>query len=111
MTKNLAQDIDTKYIRQIQQQNIELAVLRAELDTAVRARAVAEARSEATNKLFDAVLASLRPYGLRRKQFVFAVRRFAAAVPDHGPAALQHTVLFEGSNRILKGGSSERPRG
>ncbi|MGU3387956.1 hypothetical protein ACLBYG_25900 [Methylobacterium sp. D53M] len=111
MTKNLVHDIDTKYIRQIQQQNIQLAVMRAELDRAVQARAAAEARAEATNKLFDALLTSLRPYGFRRKQFLLAVRRIAAAVPDHGPAALQHAVLFDGSNRILKGGPSERQRG
>ncbi|UIN32918.1 hypothetical protein [Methylobacterium oryzae] len=85
--------------------------MRAELDRAVQARAAAEARAEATNKLFDALLTSLRPYGFRRKQFLFAVRGIAAAVPDHGPAALQHAVLFDGSNRILKGGASERQRG
>ncbi|MGN8097867.1 hypothetical protein [Methylobacterium sp. 22177] len=41
MTKNLVHDVDTKYIRQMQQQNIQLAVLRVERDTAVQARAAA----------------------------------------------------------------------
>jgi hypothetical protein len=101
MTKNPVHDIDTRYIRQIQQQQIELALIKAERDTAVRDRDLARARSEAMAKLVDALLTSLRPYGFSRKRFVFAIRRAARAVPDHEPDSLQHTVLFDGSNRIL----------
>ncbi|SDM70935.1 hypothetical protein SAMN05216360_103174 [Methylobacterium phyllostachyos] len=102
MIKNPAHTIEVKYIRQIQQQQIELALLKAERDAAVRDRDVAQARSAAMRILIDALARSLRPYGFARKRFLMTIRKAANAVPNHGPAALQHEVLFEGSNRILK---------
>ncbi|PJI55910.1 hypothetical protein CTI14_00990 [Methylobacterium radiotolerans] len=102
MPKNLANDIDTKFIRQIQQQQIELSLLRAERDSAVRDRDLAQARSEGHTKLIDALLESLRPYGFSRKGFLSAIRRAAQTIPDHGVDSVQHTVLFDGSNRILQ---------
>ncbi|MDF2598651.1 hypothetical protein [Methylobacterium brachiatum] len=105
MTTNPVQDIDTRYIRQIQQQQIELALIKAERDTAMRDRDRAQAHSDAMAKLVEALLASLRPYGFSRKRFVFAIRRAARTVPDREPDSLQHAVLFEGSNRILGGQS------
>jgi hypothetical protein len=102
MPKNLAHNIDTKFIRQIQQQQIELAILRAERDSAVRERDLAQARSEAHTKLIDALLESLRPYGFSRKWFLSAIRKAAQAIPDHGVDSVQHAVLFDGSNRILQ---------
>jgi len=93
--------IDTKYIRQIQQQQVELTLLQAERDAALSERDSARARSEATSTLIEALIGSVRPYGFSRKRFLSAIRKAAQAVPDHGPAALQHGVLFEGSKRIL----------
>jgi len=101
MTKNPVHDIDTRYIRQIQQQQIALAVIEAERDAALRDRDQARARSDAMAKLIDALLGSLRPYGFNRKRFLSAIRKAAGTVPDQGPDALQHAVLFDGSNRIL----------
>lgn len=101
MTKNPVHDLDTRYIRQIQQQQIALAVMRAERDAALRDRDQARARSDAMATLVDALLGSLRPYGFSRKLFLSAVRKAAAAIPDQGPDSLQHAVLFDGSNRIL----------
>ena len=46
----------TKYIRQIQQQQVELALIKAERDAAVRDRDMAQARSEAMNILVDALV-------------------------------------------------------
>ena len=47
MTKTPVHDIDTQYIRRIQQQQIELALTKVERDTAVRDRDLARAHSEA----------------------------------------------------------------
>ncbi|MBN4094704.1 hypothetical protein [Methylobacterium sp. OT2] len=99
--KNAVHAIETTYIRQIQQQQIELTLLKAEYDAVLRERDLARARSEATSTLIDALVGSLRPYGFSRKRFLYAIRKVARTVPDQGPAALQHGVLFEGSNRIL----------
>jgi hypothetical protein len=101
MTKSPVHDIESKYIRQIQQQQIEVALLKAERDAALRDREMAQARSEAMNSLVDALSSSLRPFGFHRKRFLTAIRKAARSVPDHGPASVQHTVLFEGSNRFL----------
>ncbi|SEG68342.1 hypothetical protein SAMN04488144_1419 [Methylobacterium sp. 190mf] len=98
---NTAHAADTIYIRRIQRQQVELTLLKAERDAALRERDLARARSEATSTLIDALIGSLRPYGFSRKRFLSAIRRTARTVPDHGPAALQHGILFEGSNRIL----------
>ena len=103
MPKTPVHDIETHYTRRIQQQQIELALIKAERDAAVRERDLARARSEAMAKLVDAVLGSLRPYGFSRKRFVFAIRKAARAIPDREPDSLQHAVLFDGSNRILGG--------
>ena len=101
MTKNPVRDIEVKYIRQIQQQQIELALLKAERDAALRDRDVAQASATAMRTLIDALARSLRPYGFDRKRFLMTIRKAAHAIPNHGPAALQHEILFEGSNRIL----------
>ena len=101
MTKNPVHDIETKYIRRIQQQQLELALIKAERDAALRDRELAQARSQAMGTLVDALSGSLRPFGFDRKRFLAAIRIAARAIPDHGPAALQHNVLFEGSNRLL----------
>ncbi|MGU3422865.1 hypothetical protein LOK46_06335 [Methylobacterium sp. NMS14P] len=98
---NAVHAIDTKYIRRIQQQQTELTLLQAERDAALRERDLARARSEATSTLIDSLIGSVRPYGFSRKRFLAAIRKAARTVPDHGPAALQHGILFEGSNRIL----------
>ncbi|MCJ2049238.1 hypothetical protein [Methylobacterium sp. J-070] len=101
MTMNPVQAIDTKYIRLIQQQQLELALIKAERDVALRDRDIAQSRSEAMNTLVDALIGSLRPFGFDRKRFLTTIRQAARSLPDHGPAASQHTVLFEGSNRFL----------
>ncbi|MHC2106321.1 hypothetical protein [Methylobacterium sp.] len=110
MTTSPVHDIDTKYIRQIQQQQIALALITAERDAAVRERDLARARSEASTKLIEALSASLRPFGFSRKRFLSAIRRAARTVPDQGPDSLQHTVLFDGSNRILGARPLDRTR-
>jgi len=101
MTKNPVHDIETKYIRQIQRQQLELALIKAERDAAVRDREVTQAQSQAMSTLVDALSSSLRPFGFDRKRFLAAIRKAARSIPDHGPAAHQHNVLFEGSNRFL----------
>ena len=101
MTNNPVHDIETKYIRQIQRQQLELALIKAERDAALRDRAVAQARSQAIGTLVDALSSSLRPFGFDRKRFLAAIRTAARSIPNNGPAALQHNVLFEGSNRLL----------
>ena len=100
-TRAAAQAVDTKYIRLIQQQQIALALVRAERDSALRERDLARARSSAAATLLDAVVESLRPYGFGRKRFLARIRRAARLIPDQGPDAVQHVLLYEGSNRIL----------
>ncbi|MDP4006944.1 hypothetical protein [Methylobacterium sp. NEAU K] len=106
MTENLIDDVGTRYIRQIQQQKIELTILKSQLADALRdrdaSRDQARAQSGAMAILLDSLLASLRPYGFSRKKFLAAVRKAALAVPSHGPDALQHAVLFDVSNKILR---------
>ena len=77
----------------------------------MRERDLAQARSEAQTKLIDALMESLRPYGFSRKGFLSAIRKAARTIPDHGTDSVQHTVLFDGSNRILQArhGASIRP--
>ncbi|GJE14959.1 hypothetical protein [Methylobacterium longum] len=101
MIKNPVHDIETKYIRQIQRQQLELALIKAERDAALRDQEVAQARTQAMSTLVDALSSSLRPFGFDRKRFLAAIRKAARSIPDHGPASHQHTVLFEGSNRFL----------
>jgi len=101
MIKNPAHHIEVKYIRQIQQQQIELALLKAERDSALRDRDVAQARSAAMSTLVEALTRSLRPFGFARTRFLTLIRSAAKAVPNSGSAALQHEILFAGSNRIL----------
>ena len=101
MTKNPVHDIETKYIRRIQRQQLELALIKAERDAALRDRELAQARSQAMGTLVAAVAGSVRPFGFARTRCGAALRSAARSIPDHGPAALQHNVLFEGSNRLL----------
>ena len=101
MTKNPAHDIESKYIRQIQRQQLELALIKAERDAALRDRDTAQAQSEAVNTLVDALSGSLRPFGFDRRRFLAAIRTAARSIPNNGPASAQHHVLFEGSNRFL----------
>lgn len=101
MIKNPVHDFETKYIRQIQQQQLELALIKAERDAALHERAVAQAQSQAMSTLVNALASSLRPFGFDRKRFLAAIRKAARSIPDHGPASHQHTVLFEGSNRFF----------
>lgn len=101
MIKSPLHDIETKYIQQIQRQQLELALIKAERDAAVHDRETAEARSQALETLVDAVSSCLRPFGFDRKRFLAAIRAAARSVPDQGPAKIQHTILFEGSNRFL----------
>lgn len=102
MTKNPVNDIETNYIRQIQRQQLELALIKAERDAALRDCEMAQARSQAMGTLVDALSGSLRPFGFDRKRFLAVIRTAARSIPDHGPAAIQHNVLFEGSNRLLR---------
>ncbi|KZC02388.1 hypothetical protein AU375_01185 [Methylobacterium radiotolerans] len=102
MMTNTLHANDVKYIRQIQQQQVELTLLKAERDEALRERDLARAHAEATSTLIEALIGSMRPYGFGRKRFLSAIRKAARTVPDHGPAAMQHGILFEGSNRILE---------
>ncbi|MGU3479885.1 hypothetical protein [Methylobacterium sp. D48H] len=98
---NVVYAIDTKCISRIQQQQIALNLLKAERDIALRERDLARAQAEATSTLIEALVGSVRPYGMSRKRFLAAIRKAARTVPNHGPAALQHGILFEGSSRIL----------
>ncbi|MEE7503804.1 hypothetical protein [Methylobacterium mesophilicum] len=106
-----AHDIDIKFIRQIQQQQIELTLLQTERDRALHERALAQARCEAMTKLVDALLTSFRPFGFDRKRFLASVRRAAQTVPDHAADSVQHSVLHDGSARILRAqpGNPMRP--
>ena len=101
MIKNPVQDIESKYIRQIHRQQLELALIKAERDAALHDRNMAQARSEASKILIDALSGSLRPFGFDRKRFLAAIRNATRSIPNHGPASAQHHVLFEGSNRFL----------
>lgn len=109
MTRRAIQSVDTTYIRLIQQQQIALTLIRAERDAAVRDRDRARAEATARATLLDAVLASLRPYGFGRKRFLSEIRKAARSIPNDGPEAVQHAVLFEGSKRILSRSAVRTP--
>ncbi len=104
MTTNPVQDIDTRYIRQIQQQQIELALIKAERDTAMRDRDRAQAHSDAMAKLVEALLASLRPYGFSASGSCspFAARRApsrtASRIRSSTPSCSRARTGFSGAS-------------
>lgn len=105
MSKSASQELDVRLIKQIQQQQIEINILKQCLDDAARDRLEsgdqAKARSDAMTIVLDSLIDSLRPYGFNRKQFVTKVRKSAGTIPSEGPGSLQHGVLLEITNKIL----------
>lgn len=74
-----------------------------ERDAAVRDAAVAEAnaRTEAVRCVLTAVMASTGWRGLDRAKFRRLIAQAGQAVPNTGPAAVQHLVLLTEARRVL----------
>ncbi|WP_020095013.1 hypothetical protein [Methylobacterium sp. 285MFTsu5.1] len=71
--------------------------------TARESDEVAEAneRTEAVRSVLIALLSTLGPRAINRQAFQEAVRKVAAGVPDKGPQAVRHAVIFEEARRVL----------
>ena len=105
MSKSVSQELDIRLIKQIQQQRIEIDILKKRLGDEARDRQGsldhAEARSDAMTIVLEALIGSLRPYGFNRKRFVTNVRNLAGAIPSEGAASLQHATVFAVTNKVL----------
>ncbi|MCJ2118603.1 hypothetical protein MKK65_18880 [Methylobacterium sp. J-001] len=88
------------------QDSLHIANQMAKTAAEDRDRAVsdASARLEAMQSVITALIMSLRPYGLDRKKFTASIRSIAQRTPTEGPKAVQHTVLYSESMRVLKPG-------
>jgi len=65
------------------------------------ALAEAQYRTEAVQTVLAAVLASQSWRGLNRKKFRRLIAEASSAVPDAGPAAVQHAVLLAEARKVL----------
>jgi hypothetical protein len=72
-----------------------------EADALARALAEANERTEAVRSVLMALVSTLSPRAIKRREFQEAVRKAAADVPDNGPQAVRHAVLLEETRRVL----------
>lgn len=88
------------------QLNLQIANQRASAAADDCNRAVSEAseRVEAMRTIIDALIDSLRPYGLDRRKFTAAIQSVARTIPLDGPQAARHAVLWSESTRVLQRG-------
>jgi len=72
-----------------------------EADALAKALAEANERTEAVRSVLMALVGTLSPRAIKRREFQEAVRKAAADVPDKGPQAVRHAVLLEETRRVL----------
>jgi hypothetical protein len=108
ISRTILHELNKDLIMSLQryQDSLHIANQMAKTATDERDRAVndAAARVEAMQAVVTALITSLRPLGLNRKKFTALIRAIAERTPTDGPMAVQHTVLYEESLRVLKFG-------
>jgi hypothetical protein len=84
------------------------ALVRGELEAATRREEALKAeivlereRTEAVRLVLQALLMSLRRFGLRRRLFLSRVARLGRETPDSGPQAARHPVLLAEARRVM----------
>ena len=92
------------------------AAVREELDAALRREAALAAaiveereRTEAVRLVLQALLMSVRRFGLRRRLFGARIAQLGRETPDSGPQAARHPVLLAEARRVLGKPSPEPP--
>ncbi|MEE7490681.1 ATP-dependent helicase [Methylobacterium oryzae CBMB20] len=90
------------------------AAVRAELEAALRREAALSAaiveereRTEAVRLVLQALVMSVRWFGLRRRLFRARIARLGRETPDSGPQSARHPVLLAEARRVL-GAPAER---
>ncbi|MGU3463856.1 ATP-dependent helicase [Methylobacterium sp. C33D] len=92
------------------------AAVRDELEAALRREAALAAaiveereRTEAVRLVLQALVMSLRRFGLRRRLFRARIARLGRETPDSGPPAARHAVLLTEARRVLGEPSAKPP--
>ncbi|MEE7449779.1 ATP-dependent helicase [Methylobacterium radiotolerans] len=90
------------------------AAVLAELEAALRREAALSAaiveereRTEAVRLVLQALVMSVRWFGLRRRLFRARIARLGRETPDSGPQSARHPVLLAEARRVL-GAPAER---
>jgi len=83
-------------------------VVRGELEAALRREEALKTeivlereRTEAVRLVLQALLMSLRRFGLRRRLFRARVARLGRETPDSGPQSARHPVLLAEARRVM----------
>jgi len=84
------------------------AAIRSDLEAALRREEVLKSelvlereRTEAVRLVLQALMVSLRRFGLRRRLFLSRIARLGRETPDSGPQSARHAVLLSESRRVL----------
>lgn len=84
------------------------AAVRGELEAARRREDALKAeivlereRTEAVRLVLQALLMSLRRFGLRRRLFLSRIARLGRETPDTGPQSARHQVLLAEARRVM----------
>lgn len=84
------------------------AAVRGELEAALRREETLKAeivmereRTEAVRLVLQALLMSLRRFGLRRRLFLARVARLGRETPDSGPQSARHAVMLVEARRVM----------
>ncbi|MCJ2020868.1 ATP-dependent helicase [Methylobacterium sp. E-065] len=91
-------------------------VVRGELEAALRREEALKTeivlereRTEAVRLVLQALLVSLRRFGLRRRLFLARVARLGRETPDFGPQSARHPVLLAEARRVMGVGQPPDP--
>ncbi|MCJ2065068.1 ATP-dependent helicase [Methylobacterium sp. J-088] len=91
-------------------------VVRGELEAALRREEALKTeivlereRTEAVRLVLQALLMSLRRFGLRRRLFLARVARLGRETPDSGPQSARHPVLLAEARRVMGVGQPSDP--
>jgi len=86
----------------------ERAAVRGELAAALQREAALNAeivlereRAEAVRLVLQALLMSLRRFGLRRRLFLSRIARLGRETPDSGPQSARHAVMLSEARRVM----------
>lgn len=84
------------------------AAVRGELEAALRREDALKAeivlereRTEAVRLVLQALLMSIRRFGLRRRLFLSRIARLGRETPDTGPQSARHQVLLAEARRVM----------
>ncbi|MCJ2068616.1 ATP-dependent helicase [Methylobacterium sp. J-030] len=92
------------------------AAVRGELEAALQREAALRGelilereRTEAVRLVLQALLMSLRRFGLRRRLFLSRIARLGRETPDAGPQSARHAVMLVEARRVMGVAQSPDP--